>query len=167
MVLKHWRNFSWAYYLSLGFIFILLVFSLLFYKERMLFVDPAWIVFNIINKGKLIIAENRYGAFITQIFPYFGSKLGLSLKSILILYSASFYLFYFFTAYIIGFKWKQEVFAILLALYLGVFVSDVFYWPNNEVHQGIAWMFLFLAYYQFKRGQKKPFYFYPLLLSFL
>ncbi|HLS71994.1 MAG TPA: hypothetical protein VK027_10060 [Chitinophagaceae bacterium] len=167
MLLKHWRNFSWAYYLSLGFIFILLMFSLLFYKERMLFVDPAWIVFNIINKGKLIIAENRYGAFITQIFPYFGSKLGLSLKSILILYSASFYLFYFFTAYIIGLKWKQEVFAILLALYLGVFVSDVFYWPNNEVHQGIAWMFLFLAYYQFKRGQKKPFYFYPLLLSFL
>lgn len=164
---KNRAKYSKAYYFALGFIFVLLLLSVFSYKERMLFVDPAWIVFNIINKGKLIIAENRYGAFITQIFPYFGSKLGFSLKTLLLLYSSSFYLFYFITACILGFKWKQEVFAVLLALYLGVFVSDVYYWPNNEVHQGIAWMFLFLGYYQFKKGKKKPIYYYPLLLSLL
>lgn len=135
------------YHIAIFFIFILTLLSIYSYKERMLFVDPAWIVFNIIHQKKWIIAEHRYGAFITQLFPLIVSYLGGSIKSILWIYSTSFYLFYLSVAWIVGRVLRQEWLAMILAIYLTLFVSDVFYWPNNEVHQGIAWMLLFIGLY--------------------
>lgn len=136
-----------AYIVSITFLGALAVLSVLFYKERMLFVDPCWIVFNIINTGTFCIAEHRYGAFITQLYPVIGVHLGWSLRSILIIYSASFYIFYLAAAIITGYVCRQHWLSILLVIYLTLFVSDVYYWPNNEVHQGVAWMVLFLGYY--------------------
>ncbi len=134
----------------------------------MLFVDPCWITFQIINTRNFAFAEHRYGAFITQIWPLIGTFLGLNLKAILILYSASFYLFYGFVAYLVGRIWKEKELSILFILYLTIFVSDVYYWPNNEVHQGIGWMFLFLGYYTFcLKKPKKPIYTHFLLFTLL
>lgn len=143
---KH-HQYSFITYLSLAIIIVLTIMTIAFYKERIFFVDPIWIVFNIVNNHSFAIAEYRYGALITQAFPWIGSHLNLSLKSIAILYSASFYIFYLSTALLIIFYFKQRIFAVLLAIYLTLFVSDVYYWPNNEVHQGIAWILLFLSAY--------------------
>ncbi len=148
------KNENLPYWIAIALIALLGAFSLVTYKERMLFVDPAWVVYNIINSKSFLFSEHRYGAFITQIFPLIGSYLGLSLKTILLFYSISFYLFYLSAALIIGSYFKQKWLSILLALYLTLFVSDVYYWPNNEVHQGITWMFLFLGFYLYK-GKKK------------
>ncbi|HMO37909.1 MAG TPA: hypothetical protein PKC76_06775 [Saprospiraceae bacterium] len=136
-----------AYIVAITFLVALAVLSVVFYKERMLFVDPCWIIFNIINTGTFCIAEHRYGAFITQMCPVIGVHLGWSLRTILIIYSASFYVFYLAAAIITGYVWRQHWLSILLVIYLTLFVSDVYYWPNNEVHQGVAWMVLFLGYY--------------------
>lgn len=141
------HNYRLPFLIALSAIAILTVFSIYTWKERMFFLDASFITFGIINTKELLIQEYRYGSFITQIFPLIGTYAGLSLKTILILYSVSFYLFYSATALLIGFVWKQKWLAILLALYLTVFVSDGFYWSNNEVHQGIAWIFIFLAVY--------------------
>src|SRR5690554_4397262 len=152
------------YLMAIILIFILTILSVWTYKERMLFVDPAWIVFNIINSGYFSFAEHRYGAFITQIFPLAAVYMGFSLKAILVLYSLSFYLFYLSAALIMGLMWKQKWLAILLAIYLILFVSDGYYWPNNEVHQGITWMMLFIAYYlRLKEQEVKSFLPYLLL----
>lgn len=138
------KNIRPAYRVSILTLLVLLAGSLVWYKQRMLFVDPCWLTYNNINKQTIHIAEYRYGAFITQMVPLIGSKLGLSLRAILMAYSVSFYIFYLAVALIAGYL-RQYWLAILLACYFTFIVSDVYFWPNNEVHQGIAWMILFLA----------------------
>lgn len=123
--------------------------SVVFYKERMLFVDPAFITFEIINNKTFIFSENRYGAFITQIFPLISVHLNASLNVVLVLYSVSFYLFYLLVAFLSGSVFKQKLLAILFIFYLCFFVSDVYFWPNNEIHQAVGWMILFLSLFNY------------------
>jgi len=110
----------------------------------MLFSDAAWIAFSAINSGSLQIQAQRYGSFITQMFPAVGSKLGLSLKADLVLYSLSFNLFYFVTGYIL-FRMRRYALVVLLAFFHTLFLSDAYFWTNNEVYQGVTWMFLMLG----------------------
>ncbi len=124
---------------------ILLAGAVLFYKERMLFIDAPHILFRIINDGRLHIEEFRIGSFITQMFPLFCSKLHLPFKLLVVLYSASFYLFYLSAAALLVYKFRNYALAILYGLYLTLLVSDTYYWPNNEVHQGVAWLMLAFA----------------------
>lgn len=133
---------------------VLLLGALFFWRERALFLDDAFIPAHIINTGKLGIQEQRYGSFITQLFPFVASKLHLSLKAILLLYSVSFNLFYLAVIALLTFRYKQYGLAILMALYYTIFVSDAFYWTNNEVHQGIAWMFFCLGVLFWKNERK-------------
>jgi hypothetical protein len=111
----------------------------------MLFADASYIVFNIINQKALAIQVGRYGSFITQAVPYLGVKLGLPLKAVIISYSASFNAFYLLVASILTFGYRQARLAILMALYYFLFISDSYFWPNNEIHQAVAWMFLFFG----------------------
>jgi hypothetical protein len=124
---------------------VLLAGAIYFYKQRMLFIDAPHILFRIINDGELQITEHRYGSFITQLVPWLGAKMHLSLRIVTILYSASFYMFFLTVALLLVYKFRNYGLAILFGLYLTLFASDTFYWPNNEVHQGIAWLFLAFA----------------------
>ncbi len=144
--------------------FILLVASILFYRERMLFVDPCFVTFTILNTSELVITEHRYGAFITQLFPWIGGMLHLPLTTLLILYSASFYLFFSTIILLLIYRFKQLGLALLMAFYFTLFVSDVYFWPNNEVHQGIAWMFLFFGIILGIKKDTPAIWFYPAAL---
>lgn len=139
------RHYKHLAYFSNGVLFVMTLFSVYAYRERMLFVDPAWVSFNIINDGTFSFAEYRYGAFISQLFPLVASSLGLSLKAVLMLYSFGFYAFYLGASLLLTFRMKQYGTSILLVLYFTVFVSDGYFWPNNEVHQGVVWMLLFVG----------------------
>jgi len=153
MILEKFNKVNRLLGLAIVVMLLLTVWSVIVFRQRMLFVDPAWISFNIINHHTFVFAEHRFGAFITQIVPLAGACFGCSLKTILLLYSLSFYLFYLSTFLILGLVLKQKSLALLLVVYLTLFVSDGYYWPNNEVHQGIAWMLLFigLSRYRFQR----------------
>lgn len=135
------RNLRVAAIISLAVLGILLVGAFVFYRERILFSDAAWISYLTINSGELQIQAGRYGSFITQIFPILGGKLGLPLKVNLILYSVSFSLFYLVTGWIL-FRMRRYALVVLLALFFTLFVSDAYFWTNNEVYQGVTWMFL-------------------------
>ncbi len=124
---------------------MLLAGAVIFYKERMLFIDAPHVFFRVINDGAFHIEEHRYGSFITQLFPLAGSKLHLPFRLLVVLYSACFYLFYLFVSLMVLFRYRNNTLAILFGLYLTLFVSDTFYWPNNEVHQGMAWLMLAFA----------------------
>ncbi len=124
---------------------ILLAGSMFFYLERILFCDASFILFRIINMDSLQIQEHRYGSFITQSFPWLSAKLGLPLQMIVLLYSASFNLFYLAVAALLIFRFGQTSLAVLMSFYYLLFVSDTYFWTNNEVHQGVAWMFLFFG----------------------
>ena len=130
-------------YIALSVLGLLLVTAFIYYKERLLFADASFIAFNIINYKSMGIQEHRYGSFITQVVPYFGSLLRLPIKAILMGYAVSFNLFYFLVAAVLVFGLKQYRLAILMAFYYFLFVSDSYFWTNNEIHQAVAWMFLF------------------------
>jgi hypothetical protein len=40
------------------------------------------------------------------------------------------------------YHFRQKELAVLMSFYFLLFASDTWFWMNNEVHQGIAWMFL-------------------------
>ncbi|HEY0355405.1 MAG TPA: hypothetical protein VGC29_04325 [Flavisolibacter sp.] len=128
-----------------GLFIILLAGAVYFNLERMLFCDASFILTRIINQGTLQVQEHRYGSFITQAFPLLASYLDLPLSTIVTLYSVSFNIFYLVVALLLVFSFKEHALAILMSLYYVLFVTDTYFWTNNEVHQGIAWMFLFFA----------------------
>ena len=124
---------------------VLLAMAVLFFKERMLYIDSPHVLFRIMNDGHFHIEEHRYGSFISQMFPWVGVHLQMPLSGLMILYSTGFYLFYLAVALIIVYKFKNYGLAVLLGLYFTLFVSSTYYWPNNEVHQGITWLLLAFA----------------------
>lgn len=133
-----------AGYAALAVLLLLAAGALYYWRERMLFADPSWISFTILNTGSLSIQEHRYGSFITQLAPLLGGWLHLPLKTVLLLYSVSFPLFHSAVAVLL-LRWKQPLLALLLAFYLTLTISAGYYWTNNEVHQGAGWMLLFFG----------------------
>ena len=127
--------------------------GIVFYKERLLFADSAYIVFRIIKNGTLFIQEHRYGSFITQIIPLIAVKLHLPIKVALKAYTFSFGIF-FFIAGLIVYKCRQYALVIIMALYYYLLVSDTWFWTNNEIHQAVAWMFICYAV-TLRMGQQK------------
>ena len=136
---------------------ILLIGSIYFSLERVLYSDASYILFRIINTGELQIQLNRYGSFVTQGFPLVASKLHLPLSWIVLIYSSSFNLFYLAVAALLVLKLKEYSLAILMGLYFTLFVSDTYYWVIDEIHQAISWMFLFLGLtlYFFRNNSKR------------
>jgi len=139
------RSMQVAARLALPAIFVLLVLAIVYYKQRMLYADAPHILFRIMNDGQLHIEERRYGSFISQAFPWLGLRLHLPLPGLMIIYSAGFYVFYLAVALLLVYKYRNYGLAILMGLYYTLFVSDTFYWANNEVHQGTAWLMLAFA----------------------
>jgi hypothetical protein len=122
----------------------------------MLFADPSFIAFEVINSGGVVISEHRYAAAVTQSLPLLASWLGLPLSAVLGLYSVGFYLLYVGVAWVVGSCWKQYGLATLLGCYFTLIVSDGYFWPNNEVHQGVAWAVLFLGRYFYLLAPRRP-----------
>jgi hypothetical protein len=118
----------------------------LFSLERVLFADATFILFRIINSDSLQIQEHRFGSFITQGVPLLAARLQLPLATNVVLYSTSFTLSYLVVVLLLLYQFKEHELAVLMGLYFLLFVGDTWFWMNNEVHQGIAWMFLFLCY---------------------
>lgn len=146
---------------SLGLLSILLIFSFLYYDLRMSFIDGPFILFQIIQNDSLAIQVGRFGAAVTQIFPYLGMKLGFSLKSLMVIYSAAFALFPLIAGIMLH-RLRQYEWVIALAVYYTAFCSDAFFWPNNEIHQGIPWLFLALGIYFSDLWLNKAFFKFPL-----
>jgi len=136
------KNLSKIALAALG---ILLLGAVVYFKERMLFADAAYILFTILNYHSVAIQEYRYGSFVTQIVPYLGQKLHLPIKALLAGYAVSFNLFYCAVAALLVYRYKQYGLAILMGLYYFLLVSSTYFWISNEIHQAVAWMFLFFG----------------------
>ncbi|HTO16064.1 MAG TPA: hypothetical protein VLZ83_09845 [Edaphocola sp.] len=154
-----------AYWLSFFTLIVLSILSIISYKERTLFVDSSWFITNILHTKSFYFMEMRFGAFITQLGTIAAIHLGLSLKSILIIFSISFYIFYLFSFWAIGGLMKQKKLAILFVFYLTLFISDGYFCTVGEIFQGITWMLLFFALY-FQKRWKHNFWSHLLMISF-
>ena len=157
-----------AYTIGMVVLLVLLAGAAYWYLERVLWTDPAFIVFEVMYQHQPVISEYRYGAFVTQVWPLFGYWLHLPLGVILWLYSISFYIFYTGVFVLLGWRWKQYGLGLLFVFYFTLLASDTFFWPNNEVHQGVGWMMLFLGLYRYHRSNGSfPWYIHLLLVPLL
>ena len=135
---------------AIGALFIL---AAIFYRERILFSDAAFYMFDIVDRGGFCIQHNRYGAFVTQLLPWIAVKAHLPLKTVLISYAVNFNLFYVVVVSILVFGFKQYRLALLMTLYYFLLVSESFIWLS-EIPQAVAWMFLFFGTAMFLGGKR-------------
>lgn len=140
-------------HIALAALAVLFVGGVVFYKERLFFADASYIVFNIIKNKEFQIQEHRYGSIITQLAPWLCCKLHLPINFILKAYAFSFNLF-FLLAGIVVYRCRQYALVIVMSLYYFLMVSDTYFWTNNEIHQAVAWMFIFYAVI-LRMGEKK------------
>ena len=124
----------------------LLILSIIFYKERTVFADIAYHLFEILRTGRFAIQNHRFGAVATQIFPLIGRSLSLELNTIAILYSIGFILYYSLCYFICGSIFKGYKFALAYLLICFLFASHTFYWMQSELPQGIAFMMVFFVF---------------------
>lgn len=153
---QEWNNANAIKWTVSCLLLALLAGAVYYYKERMLFIDAPHILWRIMNEQAIQVADFRYGSFITQSFPVVAMWLHLPLRGVMALYSASFYIFYATVGLLLLFRFREYALTTLFALYLTLFVSATYFWPNNEIHQGVAWLLLAFMVNKWAAMRKAP-----------
>lgn len=121
----------------------LIVLGIIFYKERVIFCDTAYQAVYLLIEQKPYINLIRAGSVIPQLIPLIAIWLHAGLKTILVLHSVSFLIF-FFVMYLIAYRCSErKMLFFLMPLYLILITNEVFYWPQSELQQGMIWLCLY------------------------
>jgi hypothetical protein len=134
------------YLIILGHLSLLItaLLAVIFYKERVFFVDPGQQLFEMINEGGYKIFVKRYSMAINQTIPLIAIKLGLSLKTIVIAYSLSF-IAIFYLCFVISVYNFKNVAAGLAIAWAPLFIRLAFGHSISEAWLGVAYSVLFYA----------------------
>lgn len=124
----------------------LFIFSVIFYKERIINLDAALYLFNIVRNANFSIEHYRFIAVFTEIFPLIAVKLSLPLNMVMIFYSAGFIVYYFACYLLCGVVFKNYKLGLALLLYHILFTTHTFYWGLSEFIQAVSLMFPFMAF---------------------
>ncbi len=136
--------FKRLFYLSFAGYLFFFIFSVVFYKERTIFIDIAYHTFLLV-KDNAFVPNMRFGAALTQIYPLAAIKAGLSLNNIILVYSVAFVLYHFLYFLICGFICKRYDIAVVILLFNLLISSHTFYWVQSELPQGINFFVLLMA----------------------
>jgi hypothetical protein len=123
------------------------VLSLLFYKERTILSDEAYLLFYILKDCSFAIQHYRFGEVVTQVFPVVACKAGLSLKAVMMWYSASFVIF-FLASYAVCGLLKQYGLALVMLLTQVLLTTETFYYEVSQLLQGITFILMSMAFVQ-------------------
>lgn len=146
-------------YLLIG---ALLVFSISLMKERIMLSDTSGYLLNLINNKTFCVPTNRFVSIFTQVLPLGGIALGLSFKTVLLLYSLNCTLIAVAIALTCRYLFKdlQSTWATLLFYVL--MAANVFFYPVTEFLYGLLFLLLYhalcLAYQSRKRVTTAIFY---------
>ncbi len=143
--MSFYYRYNWLSFGGHAVFTVLFAMSLWFWQERTLILDAAFQSYLLVAKGQPAIMVERFGAAAVQFLPLLGVWAAASLKTVLMLYSASFVLFQWAMFSICLHVLKDKSAALLLLLFNVLLVGDSFYWIQNELLQAIAWMVLLLA----------------------
>ena len=123
----------------------LLVMSVLFYLERMVFLDEAFALFHLVKDGGFVIQIFRFGDALAQLPPVVACKLGASLRTITLAYSIGFMLVPIACYLVCGAVLRQYMLALVILLINVLFAAHSFYWPIAQTPQGISLIIVLLA----------------------
>jgi len=144
------KNKDWALILlgHLSFL-VLLIASVYFYKERILFADSAFQFFKIVNFEKINVEAYRYGAILPELPVLLVMKLGFSLKLLIVTYSVAFIGLYYLVFLLCIKLFKNTPAALSIILILIVCISESFFFPVTETHQSLVFSVLLFAILQY------------------
>ena len=129
--------------------FILLIASVYYYKERILFADSAFQFFKIVNFEKINVEAYRYGAILPELPVLLAMKLGVSLKLLIIIYSVAFIGLYYIVFLVCIKLLKNTPAGLSIILILIMCVSESFFYPVTETHQSLVFSVLLFAILQY------------------
>lgn len=127
---------------------VVFIFSVYFFRERILFSDTAFQFFKIVNFEKINIEASRYGAILPQIPLLFFMNLGVGLKWLTIIFSASFILLYYLIFIGCTHLLKNAAAGLAVVLVLILNISQSFFHPVTETHQSLVFVVLIYAILQ-------------------
>lgn len=145
---------------------ILLWFSVSFYKERLLFLDHAYYLFEIITKEEFAVFHYRFIAAAIELLPLFAVKASLPLKEVMLAYSVNIIIFHLLCYLVCGLL-KDYKAAIGLLLFHILFATHTFYFAISEMIQATVLLFPLLALvrrYETARNRMLPAMFIILLI---
>ncbi len=125
-------------------LFLLLLLSLYFWRQRVFMVDACFQSFLVISRQDWAFQVQRYGAAVVQGPMLLLVKLGAPLKTVLITYSLAFTVYpLLLFGLLVGMR--RERFAWALALYFLLLTAHTFFWIQSELIQSTAFAVLTLA----------------------
>lgn len=128
------------------FFWILIAWSIVFYKERMLNFDSAYYCFNILRTGEFFLPHDRTINYASQWLPLLGMKMGWSLKTFLMVYSASFLVLHYGVYNLIVYGFKHVEGGIFLALCMCLTTRYKFYSGISEIYFSLVLAALLIAW---------------------
>jgi hypothetical protein len=144
---------SKKYYFVIGLICLicLIVLGVIFFRERVAFCDTAYQAVYLLIEQRPFINWVRAGSVIPQFIPLVAIWMHASLRTVMILHSLSFIIF-FLAIYLLAYRFSQtrQLFFII-PLYLVLITNEVFYWPQSELQQGMLWLCLYTVFLFEKR----------------
>lgn len=151
-------QFSTPHFRWLGYLvwFVLFLFSILFFKERSIFMDGAFQLFEMINEESFKLYHYRLPNPLTQILPVLAIKLHFPLKAVLIAYSINFILLHTILYHLIVNWLKNDFLGWALIFFFTLFSLDTFYFLPPELFQGSALLiFSFAIILRFPKMDQK------------
>lgn len=122
----------------------LIVLSLIFSRERILFADCAFHLYQFINEKWFQIFNLRFIAVLSQLAPLGGVRWVWPLETLVKTYSLSFSILYYIYFILAAHVVRDKTVAIAIILFHALFTLHTFFWIQSEFPQGL--MLLFLAY---------------------
>lgn len=134
----------------LGFL-LLIAMSILMAQERVLLVDSAAQLFELIQRGTFVIYDHRYTMAVTQLLPLAGIKLGLPLPVLVVLYSVSAPLLAYLVFLLLAYRLKDLPLALLLLLPM-LCIRHTFFHAISETFAMTIYATLLLAFLRHRRN---------------
>ena len=122
-----------------------LIFALLFYKERVIAIDTSYYLFTILKNKGFAVQHQRFVSVLWQWVIVTCAKLGLSLKSVTLIFSTVFILLQFVIFWVINNVLQKPKQALAYILFLTLIASHSFYYIVSELPLGIAFLFMLWA----------------------
>ena len=138
---------------------ILLMITICFFKERVVFVDISFQLFLMIKGGYAALHSLRFGSLFTLFFPLLAIKLQLPLSWIAMSWNIAVPLFFAIIFFLILLLFNDVKMAMLVLLFNTLMVTHSFYWLQSELPQAVAFLILFFSFCHWLLQKKElPFY---------
>ncbi len=143
------------YIIASLFFLISAFYAVYYYKERCLYIDSAFQLFKIITYEGFNFEAFRFGVVFSQIPTIIAIKVGVPLKSVLIIFSLSFwfvnYLVFLFCYHIL----KERTVSFIIPASLLIGISHGYFYTVTELYQAIVFIVLFYAWVNTRFNEKK------------